>query len=195
MANEARDAQHRFWVEKYRETGDLRVLDKLVDAVDGLKHKVVRGFTGGPWNDLYEDYVGEANTGLIYAAKLFDDRKGSSCWVSYAGFCMRRAILKHIQLNPKKRYDMAYSLDDNEHYKGDMADPYRFEEDSDFSLQLEKFTSNLSAEQNIVLVGRLAEQCYHEIAPAIGVTYQRANQHMRRIGELYLEYQKQQEAA
>ncbi|MHB1458220.1 MAG: sigma-70 family RNA polymerase sigma factor [Thermoleophilia bacterium] len=83
-------------VERYQETRNPEILERIVSSNQGLLHTVMKRFSYFP--DPYEDLLQVANLGLIKAVQRYDKSHGAS-FSSYATAIVDGEIRHHLRDN------------------------------------------------------------------------------------------------
>jgi RNA polymerase sigma factor (sigma-70 family) len=205
MSNLERDVMHRMWIDKYRATGDRWYLQKLFDAVEGMRHDMVRKYLGSRDHPKYEDYMLNATEGVIESVKRYDPNR-HACWVTYAyQWISWRLSRKRLYLSRNKMQEVEVigSSDDQVPskfggtYQPDnlfKADPYRFEREVELWLILKPFLAGLTPQQRKALRGRMLGDTFEDVWTDMGVSRQRVKQHMDKVYSKYMEFQREQGA-
>ena len=84
--------EERECLRQYRETGDERAIEKLINANTGLVIKIVREMC----RDNYDEYIAAGRVGLFLAAQRFDLSLDIR-FVNYAHFWIRQQIRRQLQ--------------------------------------------------------------------------------------------------
>ena len=158
--------------------GDQEAFALLVHRMAPLIHAQVRGFRCADAED--EDLVQEALMGLLAAVRTYRE-DGGAAFTTYATACIRHRLLSVArQCGP--RADRETPLEDSDDLPDTAADPaLRLQEQEELDGLLARLRTRLTEMEYQVLLLRLSDCSYAEVADRLGTTVKAVDNAIQRI--------------
>lgn len=184
-----RDAKHRYWIDKWRETREDRWLLKLFNDIEDLMYSVIKEKIHITTDNFWEECVTECKCAIMRSIIHFNRDQFECPWNYYAAKCIRWGVLRCYQLRETRKRQIQYiTLIDAPEWNekiGEECGLLRLEESQDY---VDMFRITLTDKQNDVLDRLLDGRDMRNIAEEMGVSHQAIDTTKRQIRTRWIKY-------